>query len=235
MLYSLAADDLPGRQKQDAHIEADRAPVKIFDVEFHFLRNRQFVAAVDLSPPRQSRQEFVDAVGRPQFDQIILIVERWPRPDETHPAPQNAPELRQFVEAGLAQKRTDGGQKPIGIFEQMCGNRRRVDAHAAKFRHQEDLIEAADTFGPVEDRARRSHANAESDDKDRNKQDDRRDHSQKNIDRPFQTHAPHLFHRLKGDFAIRPTAPYRQKNAARQFRLLPLSSMTGLLIIACVP
>lgn len=146
MPYALTADDLLGSHKQDVYVEAERATFEIFDIEFYLLWNRQFVPAIDLRPSRQSGQELVDTMGGAQLYQIILIVECRPWPDETHLPLENAPELWQFVEAGFAQKRADGCQKPIWIFEQMRGNRRCVDAHAAKFRHQEDLIETADTF-----------------------------------------------------------------------------------------
>ncbi len=67
MPYSLTADYLLGRHKQDAYVEAERATFEIFDIEFNLLRNRQFVTSVDLRPSRQSGQELVDAMGRPQF------------------------------------------------------------------------------------------------------------------------------------------------------------------------
>jgi len=50
-----------------------------------------------------------------QFNQVVLIEQRRARPHKTHVADQNAPQLRQLVQAAFAQKAADGRQVSIRV------------------------------------------------------------------------------------------------------------------------
>jgi len=63
MAYAPAGDGGPGGDGEDAQVKGQGAALQVFDVELHLLRDRQLVAAVDLSPPGQARPELVDAAG----------------------------------------------------------------------------------------------------------------------------------------------------------------------------
>ena len=155
--------------------------LKIFDVKFHFFRDWQFITAIDLRPAREARNKFMDASCRSQRNEVILIEQRRAGADETHVAFQNAPELRQLVQARLAQKGANGRQMAVRVGQQMGGERRGVDAHASKLRHLEDAVVSTNPVAPVKNRANGRQANSDGDTEDRKRQEECGDHGQQKI------------------------------------------------------
>ena len=152
--------------------------LKIFDVKFHFFRDGQFIAAIDLRPAREARNKFMDASCRSQRNEVILIEQRRAGADETHVAFQNAPELRQLIQARLAQKGPDGRQMVVRLWQQMGGERRGVHAHASKLRHPEDAVVSTNSVAPVKNRANGRQTNRDCDTEDRKRQKECGDHRQ---------------------------------------------------------
>lgn len=188
---SVAPDHFQGRQENDPEIEKKRALAQIVFVQGNLLWDRQFVAAVDLCPAGQTRQQSVDAALYAQGYEVVLIEKGRARADDAHLPFEDAPELRQFVEAGFAQEGADRRQIDLGVLQQMGRDRRRVGAHAAKFRHAEDLVFAADPIRPIEDRAARRQPHGEGDDQDRNEKDDGRGKSGEKVEKALGDRIKH--------------------------------------------
>jgi len=96
------------RQPQNPHIKSKRSPLEVLCVQSDLVGYRQIVPAVNLRPTRKAWYQFVNTRVSTQRDKFILIEKGWARTDKTHITFEDAPQLRQFVEACLAQKRTDG-------------------------------------------------------------------------------------------------------------------------------
>src|ERR1035437_221837 len=104
MVYAFTAYNLNHSHTNDLEIEHKRSPLQILIIELHFDWDRQFITAVHLRPSGQSRHQNVDSSLGPQRHKIILIEQGRTRSDKTQVARKNAPQLRQFVEAGSAKE-----------------------------------------------------------------------------------------------------------------------------------
>src|SRR5205085_2071870 len=83
-----------------------------------------------------------------------------PRPDEAHITEQHVPQLRDFIDPGLAQETADGGDPGIAGFRPYrAGILFRVVAHRAKLVDDERLAMTADAALMVQRGARRGHTN----------------------------------------------------------------------------
>lgn len=130
---------------KNAQIEKKAPPFEVFGIQRDFVRNRQFIPAVYLRPAREPRWKRMYIPFRACGDQIILVEKRRARPDEAHIPLQDAPNLREFIQAGFAQEAADGGQVLYGIIEEMGRDNGRIYLHRSELRHPEQTITAADT------------------------------------------------------------------------------------------
>jgi hypothetical protein len=121
------------------------------------------------------------AATRAQSDQIILIIEGRTWADKAHVAHQDAPELRQFIEASAAKKSADRREMASRIGHEMCRQLGRVDMHAAELRHQKDCIILSDSFGPIEGGTLGSQSNREGHNGEQRRQDDEQPRGKKDI------------------------------------------------------
>ncbi len=135
---------------QNLDIEPKALTHQVFSIKRHLLRNRQLVPTIDLCPAGQARHQGVHPLLCAQCNQVLLIEQRWARAYKAHVPRQNAPQLRQLVQAALAQERPDGCQVRPGISQQMRGHRRRANPHAAELRHFEDHIVSANAVRPIQ-------------------------------------------------------------------------------------
>ena len=74
----------------------------IFAVKGGLDRYLQLVAAIDLRPAGQPRKYVVGSVLVALRNQVILIPEGRPRPDNAHISQQDIDNLRQLVQRGLS-------------------------------------------------------------------------------------------------------------------------------------
>ena len=81
-----------------------------------------------------------------------VIEQRRPWTNDAHVATQDTPQLRNLIEAGLAQEAANRRQELIRIGQQMRCHDRCINAHGAQFRHGEQMIIAADPVRPVQGR-----------------------------------------------------------------------------------
>jgi hypothetical protein len=80
MVYSFAAQYFQGRHAKNLKIKLKGPPLQILIVELYLDRDWQFVTAVHLGPPGQSRHQSVYATFSPEQNQIILIEQSRTRP-----------------------------------------------------------------------------------------------------------------------------------------------------------
>lgn len=158
MLDALGSQDSPQRKGHDFQIEAKRLRSRVLGVVTYFHKNIQFVAAIDLRPTGDSRNQAVHSVPRAQRDQIVLIKKRGPGTDQTQVSLTDAGELGQLVEAGAAQPASNGSQIALRLLQKMSCKLRGMRAHGAEFRHLEKTIISAHAFGPMECGTRRSES-----------------------------------------------------------------------------
>src|SRR6266487_2369596 len=110
---ALGADALslhdPDRcEQQDADVEPKAASFNIPDVERKLLFPCDGVAAVDLSPASNSRPAFVAACLFGCVPTKVLHQKR-ARANQAHISLEHVEQLRQFIEAGPAQKSPERG------------------------------------------------------------------------------------------------------------------------------
>jgi len=117
--------------------------------------NGQLIASVDLCKTRQAGANVIGMYLVARFDQIILVVERRARADDTHLPGQNIVDLGQLIKARLAQKCTAAGYVAVGILQQMgrhiMGG---ISAHRAEFKNVKMRFALADTALLEKDRSR---------------------------------------------------------------------------------
>jgi hypothetical protein len=117
----------------------------------------------------------------------LLIEQRRARAHKAHVPRQNAPQLRQLVQAALAQERTNGRQVRAGISQQMSSHRRRAHPHAAELRHFENHIVPTNAVRPIQDGAFGRQPDDHRHQQHRHKQNQGRQTAQKNIESFFIT------------------------------------------------
>src|SRR4051812_326905 len=99
MRHSAPAQHAHRGEPQDVQIEPQRFALQVLDVELHFARNGEVVPAMRLSPARQSWHQLVHTVSSAERNQVVLVIESGTWTDEAHIAYQDAPKLRQFIQA----------------------------------------------------------------------------------------------------------------------------------------
>ena len=87
-------------------VQSERV-LRVAKVEAHHLVERRAAAAGDLPETGDARLGFEHAAAVPGLVLLDLVRQRRPRADERHVAAQHVPELRQLVEARLAQNASD--------------------------------------------------------------------------------------------------------------------------------
>lgn len=108
MRYAVSPQNLLSRHPHYLQVKPSRLHSQIFCVKGNFVGYGQFIAAIDLGPAGQARNQLVNPKPRPQFDQVRLVEECRTGSHEAHVASENVPELRKLVKAAFAQKRTYG-------------------------------------------------------------------------------------------------------------------------------
>src|SRR5437773_11098108 len=82
----------------------------------------------------------------------MQVCERWilrPRPHQTHPSPEDVPELRDLVKLGLREESADPREAIVArCRERRAGNAR---AHLSELEHREGAPAAADAVAAKED------------------------------------------------------------------------------------
>src|SRR4051794_38452095 len=106
-------DDADGLEQQ-ADI-APEGPVRDVEVvEFDHLLERDPRPPQHLPQARHPRGE-VEAVACVAVDATVLVLDERTRADEAHVAPKNVPQLRQLVDAQVAQDATDARDPRVGV------------------------------------------------------------------------------------------------------------------------
>ena len=106
----------------------------ILSIQLSLHRDLQFIAAVDLCPSCQTRQDIVSTVFVSLCNQVILIPQSWSRTHDSHLPFQDIEELGKLIQAGLAQKFPGFGN----ILLRVCQHMRRhvlgsVRTHGTEF------------------------------------------------------------------------------------------------------
>src|ERR1039458_1501716 len=108
MMHALLVQHLTQSPTNNRNIEPERPPLQVFKIELNLVGDRQFIAAVHLRPTGQSRYKKMNAPLSSKRDEIILIEQRRARSNKTQVTHQDAPQLRQFVEARAAKEAAYG-------------------------------------------------------------------------------------------------------------------------------
>ena len=181
-------------------VQSERRP-RVAEVEPHHLVERRPAAPGHLPQPGDARLGVEHAPAVPRLVLLDLVGERRPRSDERHLAAQDVPELRQLVEARLAQEPPDRRDpRVVGHLEHavvaavlarlsarldepahvlVMERVIRVRVHRPELQHRERLRILTDADLPEEDRARRRQLHERRDDQKR-----RRQHQEQSIRLP---------------------------------------------------
>ena len=150
LLCSLTKQDHADCLREDQHIQHQRVVLDVKQVELQLplcVLHRRSVGKPDLRPTRNARFDAVAQVIEPDFLPELIDEGRalWTRPDEAHVTVQNVDQLRQLVDAQLAQDTTDPGHACVLC---RCPARDavllRVNAHRAELQAAEYAPAAAD-------------------------------------------------------------------------------------------
>src|SRR5436189_2084936 len=88
------------RSNKDFEIQPERPVINVFKVEPHPVAEvAHVVAPADLPETSEPRLYRKAAPMREVIEALHFIHRQWTRPDETHLAEQNVPDLRPFIEA----------------------------------------------------------------------------------------------------------------------------------------
>ena len=113
--------NLKRRLGDDFQIKNKGTVLEVVFIKLHLNRDRQFIPAIDLRPPRQARRQArrqpMDSLVGPQLDQIVLIEQRGPGADKAQIPLDDAYQLRQFIQTGLAQHPPDTRHVSVGITQ----------------------------------------------------------------------------------------------------------------------
>ena len=104
MRNPIPAHHLKKGQQDNFHIHQKRLSGHIFQIQLDLFWNGQLVPSIDLCPSRQAWQQTLHTGFRAQCNQVILIEQRRSRTDKTHIPFDDAPQLRQLIQAGFTQK-----------------------------------------------------------------------------------------------------------------------------------
>ena len=102
MRHPIPPQHLDEGQPQNANVKLQGLALQIDHIQLDLFRNRQLVAAIDLRPTGQAWHQGVHALLYAQSNQVLLIEQHWARAHKAHVPRQNAPQLRQLVQAALA-------------------------------------------------------------------------------------------------------------------------------------
>ena len=153
MSHALAGQGAEKCRKHYLQVERKGSMVEIILVKGDFYRDRQVVPAVYLRPAGDARHEQMNALASSQFDEVVLVEKRRPRPDKSHVPLQDAEQLRQFVQAVSPKDPADSCQVLIGGCQQVRGHRRCFNLHGPELRHPEEDIVPTDPDRPIQDGA----------------------------------------------------------------------------------
>ena len=158
---STPAKHLYNRQQKAFHIHCQGFQsslghcLHILPVKLRLFRDLQLIPTVDLRPAGQPGTDVVGAVFVPFRDQIELVPESWAGSHDGHLSGKDVPDLRQLIQAALAQKTSDFCNILIRVLQQM---RRHVvgrgHLHGAEFVELEVRLVDAHPLLAEEDRAR---------------------------------------------------------------------------------
>ena len=90
--------------------------MEVIIVIFDLYGDGEYVPAVHLRPAGDTGDKHMDALFCSQLYQVILVVQRRPRTDKAHVAFQDAPQLRELIEAEPSQKWSNGCKVFVRIF-----------------------------------------------------------------------------------------------------------------------
>ena len=107
MFNSVATDNFQESEEDYLEIQKQGAMMEVVLIEYYFHRDCQVVSSVNLRPPGQAGNKFVNSIFRPEVDQVALVVESRPRANEGDVALKDGEKLRKLIEAEFSQKATD--------------------------------------------------------------------------------------------------------------------------------
>jgi hypothetical protein len=155
VLHAFRPQDSPEGERYDLQIQRKRLRCHVFGVEANLPWNFQFIAAIDLRPTGNPGNQSMHAVPGAKRHQIVLIEERWTWSHQTKISTTDADQLRQFVQAGLAQQSSDRGQIKLRLLQQMRRYLRSVEAHRPELGHAKKTIIFSYALGPMQGGAAR--------------------------------------------------------------------------------
>ena len=119
----------------------------IFAIQSCFVRNLQFISAIDLRPPGQPRCHIIGTIFLTLCYQIILIPQCRPRSYDTHFSFEDIKNLRKFIQTGFAQEFSYLCDVLLRILQHMCRHILRcVNPHSTEFVNLEETPVDADTL-----------------------------------------------------------------------------------------
>ena len=137
--HTFAAQGADGSAEEAAAVEQKAHFFDIFAVQPCLFLDRKRIAAADLRPAGEAGTDVVRAVFVALGKQILLIPERGARADHAHIPLENVPELRNFIQGGLAQELPHAGDVLLGILQKVRRHVvRRAHLHGAEF-HEEKI------------------------------------------------------------------------------------------------
>ena len=160
-----ALEHLSDRHRQDPQVPAERSSAQVLLLVGDFHGYRQIVPPVDLSPPRDPRQQPVDSLARSKFNQVVLVEQRRPWTDDAHLPQNHGEQLRQLIQAESAKEAAERGDIAFGPVQQMRGHGRGPADHGPELGHLEGDVAAADAIGPVQGGSPRSYPDQRGDER----------------------------------------------------------------------
>jgi len=182
--------------QQDLQVKTKRPVVDILQVEFQPTLERQVAAAGYLPQACQSRLDAEPPALDAPVEEIDIADGHRARPDKAHLAAQDIEQLRQFVDAGLADEAADSGYtRIVGHLEYrsfrfvevlyLCQARLGVDMHRAELIHREKMFSQANPLLDKKYRSRRVDLDGDGDNKEQRQQQRHGTTGQNNIEDPL--------------------------------------------------
>jgi hypothetical protein len=101
--------------EQERNVHSERSTVDVANVHSHPVRERDMRAAVDLPNTCQSWSD-MHSSPFPGLALICFVARQWTRSDQRHVTDEYVPQLRKFVDTGLAQEVSNRGNSRVAFW-----------------------------------------------------------------------------------------------------------------------
>src|ERR1700719_3076623 len=127
-MSAIAGKNGGGCLNKNLDVQPNRPAAGIFKVQANHIIEARPATSLDLPQAGNTGLDFEHATTMPQVVGPELISDRRSRTNQRHLSAQYVQELRQFVQAGPANKPSHGGYARIflGFLNHLCGGPRRL-------------------------------------------------------------------------------------------------------------